>query len=116
VAEGGDDVEEILWEGRPFLSIATHYTITNQRLRITEGLLGKSREDIELVRIQDIDQTQSFTERTLRLGDLHIASHDPSHPQITLNNIRNPEEVHEILRRAVNIARQKYRLSFREEM
>ncbi|GAB4277317.1 MAG: hypothetical protein Kow0080_28210 [Candidatus Promineifilaceae bacterium] len=110
------DDEDILWSGRPFLSLNLHYTITDERIRITEGLLGKSKEDVELIRIQDIDQKQSMTERMLNLGDITIRSHDSSNPIIILKNIKNPEEVHEILRRAVLNARKKHNFTYREEM
>jgi hypothetical protein len=111
-----DDAEKVLWEGRPFLSIGTQYVITSQRVRIIEGVLGKEREDIELVRVQDIDQSQSVSERMLGLGDITIRSHDRSHPEVILRNVKNPQEVHEILRKAVLRAREKYRFTFREEM
>lgn len=111
-----DDVEKILWEGRPFLSLSTHYTITNQRVRIKEGLLGKDIEDIELVRVRDIDYEQSLTERMASIGDIIINSNDATRPKILLNNVANPMEVHEILRRAVLKARKKYNVGYREEM
>lgn len=108
--------ENVLWEGRPFLSLTTRYVITNERLRIFEGLFGKDRLDIELIRIQDYDQKQALTERMVNVGDIIISSHDPSSPKITLNNVRDPQTVHEILRRAVLEARKKYKLHYREEM
>ncbi|MCI0397856.1 MAG: PH domain-containing protein [Chloroflexi bacterium] len=108
--------EKILWQGRPFLSVSKEYIITNERVRVIEGLLGKEREDIELIRVQDIDQSQTLRERMLNLGDITIRSHDTSHPELVLNNVKDPQTVHEILRRAVMEARQKYRLSYREEM
>jgi hypothetical protein len=111
-----DDVEKVLWEGRPFLSIGTQYIITSQRVRIIEGVVGKEREDIELVRVQDIDQSQSVGERMMGLGDITIRSHDRSHPETVLRNIKDPQQVHEILRKAVLKAREKYRFTFREEM
>jgi len=111
-----DPEEVVLWEGRPFLSLVTYYIITNERVRITEGLLGKAREDIDLVRIQDIDFTQTLTERALNIGDIHVVSHDPSRPEVTLANVKDPHQVHEILRRAVMKAREKYGLHYREEM
>ncbi len=115
--EGIDpNAEKVLWEGRPLLSITTHYVITNQRVRIIHGLLGKEKEDIELVRIQDMDQKQTLRERVLSVGDVIIRSHDPSDPKIVLNNIHEPEQVHQILRQAVLEARDKYRLTYREEM
>jgi hypothetical protein len=117
IADTDDPNEEtVLWEGRPFLSLSTHYTITTERVRIVEGILGKEREDIELVRIQDVDQKQGASERMLNLGDIHIRSHDPSNPEVILNNISNPQEVHEILRRAMLSARKRHNLTYREEM
>ncbi len=112
----GVDKEQVLWSGRPFLSVVTEFIITNERVRVISGLLGKEREDVELVRIQDIDQKQTFSDRVLQIGDILIHSHDRSDPRIVLHNIRNPESVHEILRRAVLDARKKYGLIYREEM
>jgi hypothetical protein len=108
--------EEIRWEGRPFLSVSTHYIITSQRVRIIEGLFGKDREDIELIRIQDIDQSQSLRERLLNLGDITVRGHDTSQPKAVLNNISDPQTVHELLRKAILSARKKYGLTYREEM
>lgn len=111
-----DQKEDVLWEGRPFLSLVFHYTITDERIRITEGMLGKARENIELVRVQDLDYSQTFGERLLNLGDIKIRSHDPSHSEIVLRNIKDPETVYEILRRAVLHARKKHNFMYREEM
>lgn len=111
-----DDDEEILWQGRPFLSITHYYKITDERILITEGLFGKTTENIELIRIQDIAHNQSFGERLINVGDVIIKSHDASQPVYTLKNVTNPKEVHETLRRSVLKARQKHNFSFREEM
>ena len=112
----GAETEEILWQGRPLLSLTTRYVITNQRVRVISGLLGKDREDVELVRVQDMDQNQSMGERLLNVGDVIIHSHDRSHPTLQLQNVKNPQEVHEILRRAVISARKEHGLRYREEM
>jgi hypothetical protein len=111
-----DEKEDTLWEGRPFLSISLHYTITDERIRVTEGFLGKARENVELVRIQDVDFSQTFSERILNLGDINVRSHDSSNPIIVLKNIKDPEQVYEILRRAVLSARKKHNFTYREEM
>lgn len=114
--EKDDGEEKVLWEGRPFLSVSTQYIITSERVRLIQGLLGKDREDIELIRIQDIDQSQTLRERLLNLGDITIRGHDTSHPKAVLNNVSNPQEVHELLRRAILDARKRYGLTYREEM
>lgn len=110
------DEERVLWEGRPLMSLTEHYRVTSERIRITRGLLGKEREDVELVRVQDIDQKQNVTERVMNIGDIFVRSHDPSKPEVVLRSIKDPLEVHEILRRAVLEARKRHRLSYREEM
>jgi Bacterial PH domain len=108
--------EDILWQGRPLLSLVFHYTVTSERIKITSGLLGKAYENVELIRIQDIDYSQTFGERMLKIGDVNIRSHDPSNPEILLRNIQDPESVYEILRRAVLEARKRHNFSYREEM
>jgi hypothetical protein len=108
--------EKVLWEGRPFLSLTTHYRITNERVRARYGLLGRDFDDIELIRIQDLDRTQGIGERMIDIGDIHIQSADPSMPKLTLSNVAEPDKVHEILRRAMLDARKKFRYSVQEEM
>lgn len=108
--------ETILWQGRPFLSLVLNYTITDERIKITSGLLGKAHENIELVRVQDIDHSQTFGERLLKIGDITIRSHDPSHPEVVLRNVQDPGALYEILRRAVLEARKRHNLTYRQEM
>ena len=108
--------EKLLWEGRPFLSLVESYMLTNERIRITKGLLGKDFENFELIRVQDLDYSQGLSERVLGIGDIHIKGADPSSPDIILRNIPKPAEVYEILRRAWLAARKAHGLVFREEM
>lgn len=110
------DEEQLLWEGRPFLSLTTTYQITNERVRVIRGLLAKDRDDIELIRVQDIDHDQSLTERALNIGDITLRSSDSSLPETVLRNVTNVQEVHEILRRAMLEARKRFRYSVQEEM
>jgi hypothetical protein len=107
--------EQILWEGRPLLSLTRRYVVTTQRIRIITGLLSRSREDIELIRIQDLDQKQRFGQRLLGIGTVYVDSADPSSPHLVLKNIRNPLEVHEIIRRAMLNQRRDTNFAFRQE-
>ncbi len=110
------DKETILWKGKPFLSLVESYIITNERIRITTGLLGKEIENYELIRIQDMEVSQNLSERVIKIGDVHITGADPSSPQVTLRNVPDPNGVYELLRKAWLAARKKYGLLFREEM
>ncbi len=108
--------ERVLWEGRPFLSITERYVLTTERVRIYRGLIGRNIDDIELVRLQDIDFTQNAGERIFGIGDIHLRGADPSTPEVTLRNVHQPEEVRELIRRAWLDARKRYGVSFREQM
>jgi hypothetical protein len=111
-----EEGEQVVWEGRPFLSLVESYRITNERIKLVRGLLSRNVENFELIRIQDIDFKQGLNERILGIGDIVIRGHDPSDPQIVLRNVPKPEEVYEILRKAWLEARKRYGLQFREYM
>lgn len=108
--------EEVLWKGRPFLSLVEQYTLTNERLRIIRGLVSRKIENFELIRIQDIDFKEGMTERMIGVGDIFIRGQDASNPEIVLRNVSKPEEVYETLRRAWLEARKRHGLQFREYM
>lgn len=111
-----DDEEKILWEGRPYLSLVEYYTVTTERIKIVKGLFGKETENIELIRIQDIDLSQNLSERVFNIGDIQIRGADASSPQIILRNVSDPQKVYEVLRKAWLAARKRYGLQFREMM
>lgn len=111
-----EEEETIIWEGRPFLSLVEHYTLTSERIKIVTGLIGKDIENYELIRVQDIDIIQSISERILGIGDIIIKGADQSSSTVVLRNIHDPQEVYELLRKAWLAARKKYGLIFREEM
>jgi hypothetical protein len=113
-AGGGD--EQVLWEGRPFLSLFLRYTVTNQRIRIRRGLFSRDIDDIELIRLQDVDLAQKLTERMVNIGDITLHSADKSAPTIVLQNVHEPERVHEIIRRAMLDARRRYGVRLRDEV
>ncbi|MEN4042034.1 MAG: PH domain-containing protein [Anaerolineaceae bacterium] len=117
-AEALDDEneEKVLWQARPFLSLVEEYILTNERIKIINGLLSRRIENYELIRIQDIDYKQNLSERVLGIGDIFIRGQDPSKPDLTLRNIAKVEEVYEILRRAWMESRKKHGLQFREHM
>jgi len=108
--------EPILWEGRPFLSLVEDYVLTTERISVMSGFLSRHIENFELIRIQDIDYKQGITERILGIGDIFIKGHDPSDPEITLRNVKHPEEVYETFRKAWLTARKRHGLQFREFM
>jgi hypothetical protein len=111
-----DKAETILWEGRPYLSLVEKYVITSERLKIIKGMLSRDVENFELIRIQDIDFKQNVSERMLGIGDITIRGADKSDGEIIIRNVKEPEKVYEVMRRAWLDARKRYGLQFREYM
>jgi hypothetical protein len=118
VSQSGDATgdEKVLWEGRPFLSLVEYYIVTTERVRVISGLLGREHENIELVRLKDVDWKQGVGERMFGIGDIVLNSVDATRPRAVLRNVKHPEEVQEIVRRAMLEARKKYHIIFEQEM
>ena len=108
--------EELIWSGRPYLSIGVRYELTTERVRLIRGLLGRSYHEIELVRVRDTSVTQHLGERALNVGDVTISSTDPSHPEFVLHNVKDPMDVREMIRKATMQEKQRRGLHYREEM
>jgi uncharacterized membrane protein YdbT with pleckstrin-like domain len=63
------------------------YRITNDRVEYEFGLLSKRVHNIDLFRVKDITLTQSFFQRMLGVGVIHVFSSDKSHPQFDIGPI-----------------------------
>ena len=68
------------------------------------------------VRIKDLDWRQGVGERMFGIGDIIVTSVDATEPRAVLRNVKHPEQVYEILRRAMLEARKKYHIIFQQEM
>lgn len=85
----------------PFLRWrTTHYVITDKRVMVRRGILSKSGKDIGLSKITDVSFNQSFLDRIIRAGSLHIESAGDS-PDEDLENIPRSNEVQQFLNRLV---------------
>jgi len=114
-ADTGEE-EQLLWRGRPYMSIGVRYELTSQRLRVIRGVLGKDFDEIELVRVRDTKVKQHPGERAINVGDITIISNDPSSPETVLDNVRKPLEVRELIRHATLDEKNRRGLHYREEM
>jgi hypothetical protein len=113
---GHTDEEVVLWRGRPYLTIGTRYELTTQRLRTYRGILSNNIEEIELIRIKDSKVKQHVGERMLNVGDVSVISADSSTPEFVLQNVRNPVEVRETIRKAVLDEKARRGLYYREDI
>ncbi|MNC10618.1 Bacterial membrane flanked domain protein [compost metagenome] len=120
----GPEVE--LWQGKPagisdrlkgiVRLNTTTYTITNQRIMVKTGLIGKDVEEIELLRVNDFSVAQSIPQRILGIGTLTVFSDDASSPQLLFRQIRHPQTVKDVLRKAVRDEKIANNISYREQI
>lgn len=124
VGEGLDRVpggERVLWEGRPSLlwsprtALTQRYKLTNHRLIVTFGFIGRRTEEIDLFRVNDVGVKQHPLERVTGIGDVYISSADQSSPIRYLHNVKSPDEVKDLLREFSHQERRRRRVLLREE-
>lgn len=124
VAEDLDGIpggERVLWEGRPSLlwsprtALTQRYKLTNQRLILTFGFVGRRTEEIDLFRVNDVCVKQHPLERLTRIGDVYISSSDQSSPIRYLQNVKTPDRVKDLLRESSRQERHRRRVLLRED-
>lgn len=108
--------EKILWQGKPSSITdkakgklnSIEYIITNERIIIKHGLIGKKEDEIELVRINDLRVEQGIKDRIQGIGNVIITTSDTLNPIFILESVQNPMEVKEILRKAVREEKERH--------
>jgi membrane protein YdbS with pleckstrin-like domain len=75
-----------------------HYRLTTQRIFLEKGLLGKTVDQTELVRVEDVQFRQNVYQRMMGIGNVHILAHDLTDGQIIVRNIDDPRQVSEHVR------------------
>ena len=87
------------------------YEITTQRIKLTEGILSKKRDQIELYRIKDKTELQPFFLRMFSLGNLAMVTSDKTHSEFTIEAVPDTQKLMDELRKSVEICRDKKRVS-----
>lgn len=88
------------------------YTLTDQRLKFTRGVLTKVTEDLELYRVRDTKFEQRLFERMLGLGRIHLFTTDETSPEVELPFIKDAESVREKIRGLVEARRDAKRVRY----
>lgn len=90
----------------------TKYILTNQRLTLRWGILIRKKDDVELYRITDIKTHISLINHVAGIGSVTaIAAESEGGRQrmvpLKLDNIQNPESMHDLLRNLTESVRKK---------
>ena len=96
-----------IWFIVTYLSrLSTRYTLTEERLIVTKGLLSKSIEEVELFRIKDTKVSQSFLDRLVGIGHIEVTSSDNT-GSLSITTIPKALERRESIRRYYMASREK---------
>jgi uncharacterized membrane protein YdbT with pleckstrin-like domain len=80
--------------------VSTRYTITNQRLRIERGLLSKHVQQTRIERVQNVNTSQTFVSRVLRVGTVDFDTAGTDDSDFTFIGVGSPHRVVEAVDRA----------------
>lgn len=88
--------------------LATRYRLTTHRLFKESGILARSLNEIELLRVDDVAVRQNILQRIFNVGIVTvIAPTDSTEPRLELLGIENPIEVKEMIRSQVRKRRDR---------
>jgi uncharacterized membrane protein YdbT with pleckstrin-like domain len=81
------------------------YELTTERLKLRQGVLNRTLDEIELYRVRDYRLEQPFFLRIFSLGNIIVRTTDTTHALLVLRAVRDGENVLEALRRNVEECR-----------
>ncbi len=75
----------------------TRYALSEDRLFLKRGFLNVRQDEIVLYRVRDLRVSQSLWQRIFGVGTVTVVSTDKSIPELLLKNVRQPNEVKELI-------------------
>jgi hypothetical protein len=108
--------ERSLWTGapskvfNPIEGVSVDYELTTERLRISQGILTRTHDEVELTRVRDVIVEQSLSQRAIGVGNVRVVASDATTPEILLHDVAEPMQVKELIRNAVREQRRKLRV------
>ena len=75
----------------------TRYALSEDRLFLKRGVINVKQDEIVLYRVRDLRVSVSLWQRLFGVGTGTVISTDKSIPELMLKNIRQPNEVKELI-------------------
>lgn len=94
----------------------TKYSLSEDRLFISQGLLNIRDDEVLLYRVRDIDTTRTLWQRLFGVGTITVMSSDKTMPNLVLKNIKDPVATKELIHRQVEEMKIRRRVRFGEIM
>lgn len=108
------DEEVLLWSAKSELTLGLRYELTSQRLRIFRGMFGRSLHEVDLITVREARLEQQLTERMVNIGDIILITGSTEHPEVRIENVRNPMEARELIRKAYMAEQKRRGLKFQD--
>ena len=108
------DRKRVLFLGLP-LSFTT-YRLTSNRLFINSGFLTQKQDEVRLYRITDVSLSRTLMQRIFGLSTIHCNSSDKTLGNFDIINVKDGENVKELLSQSVEQERMARRVYTRENM
>ena len=94
----------------------TRYSLSEDRLFVSEGFLNIKDDEVLLYRVRDIDTRRSLWQRLFGVGTIIVVSSDKTMPNLVLKNIKDPVVVKELIHKQVEEMKIKRRVRVGEIM
>jgi uncharacterized membrane protein YdbT with pleckstrin-like domain len=101
-----------IWCGLPWTF--TKYGLSDDRFFVEEGLFTTKQYDVRLYRILNISLSRTLIQKIFGLGTIHIDSTDKDLKCFEIENVKNSEQVKELISEAVEKERVRNRVTSRE--
>ncbi len=85
---------------------ATKYVVTNQRIKILSGLMGRDIEEVELYRVKDSSLSRSIFDKIRGTGSVILHTSDRTTPVVWIRCIPNAVPLREQIRTLVEERRE----------
>lgn len=111
---------EYIWRDRKrYLGMPisfTRYSMSEDRLFLSTGLLTTHEDEVILYRVRDISVKITLFQRIFGVGTVTVISSDKTMPTLELKSIKRPREVKELLHRQVEEIKRQRRMRIGEVM
>ena len=112
---------EYVWRQRKLNGLGlpwtfTVYALSDDRLFIERGVFTKQQDEIRLYRILDVSLKRTLGQRIFGMGTIRICSSDKTMKDFELINIKNSQDVKEMISEMVEKERDRKRVVSREYM
>jgi len=98
----------MLWR---YLIVRTQiFELTSERLRVTRGVINQKIDEIELYRVKDSQMIRPWWMRLTGLASIVLETSDRTLPHLTIPAIHGGEKVRELLRKHVELERDRKRV------